>query len=235
MPDTENLFEELTAAVRGGRVAASGFLPPGEAAALAARLRAAGAGVHLEGGYPGARRRVLSAFPEHIPEATVPLAAVYLPGVHDEGELRVSLERAGVGANALGDILAHQDGLSVILLAAAQDRALALEQVGPRPVSPQAVGLELVAGGKVRRRQVVVPSLRVDALGAKAFGVSRSYFSKGIAGGNVAVNGRRAGKSASAEPGDEVYAEGLGRFTVTRVQGETRRGNMKVEVEVEQG
>jgi len=87
--------------------------------------------------------------------------------------------------------------------------------------------------GKRTRQVVVVPSLRVDALGAKAFRVSRAYFSKGVAGGRVSVNGVRAGKSSSAGPGDEVYAEGLGRFTVLTVQGETKKGNLKVELEVE--
>ena len=44
----------------------------------------------------------------------------------------------------------------------------------------------------------------------------------------MSLNGRPAGKSSSAALGDEVYAEGLGRFTVLEVQGETRKGNVKV-------
>lgn len=226
-------FDTLLGAVRGGRVASTTFLPPAEAAALAARLRDAGAGVHLGGGFPGARRRVLTAFPEHIPEATAPLTAIYVTGVHDEAELRGSFERAGVPREALGDVVTHDDGLTVVVLGSAKDEALTLPRVGPTDVSPQEVPLERLAG-RARTQGVIVPSLRVDALGAKAFKVSRSYFSKGVAGGKVSVNGKRAGKSSSAEPGDEVYAEGLGRFTVTRVQGETRKGNLKVELEIEQ-
>ena len=75
--------------------------------------------------------------------------------------------------------------------------------------------------------------LRVDALGAKAFGVSRSYFAKGISAGNVLLNGVRATKSSDAEAGDEIYAEGLGRFYISQVQGETKKGNRKVILEVE--
>ena len=102
-----------------------------------------------------------------------------------------------------------------------------------RNVELQEVAVERVASGSRKRNTVIVPSLRVDALGAKAFNVSRSYFSKGIAAGNVTVNGQKAGKSSNAEAGDEVYAEGLGRFSVGSVQGETRRGNLKVDLEVE--
>jgi RNA-binding protein YlmH len=90
-----------------------------------------------------------------------------------------------------------------------------------------------IASGNRKRQQVIVPSLRVDALGAKAFGVSRSYFSKGIAAGNVLLNGKRVGKAADAEAGDEIYAEGLGRCHIVMVQGETRKGNLKVMLEVE--
>jgi RNA-binding protein YlmH len=84
-----------------------------------------------------------------------------------------------------------------------------------------------------RERTAVVPSLRVDALGAKAFGVSREYFAKGIAAGRVRIDGRTVGKSAEADAGDAVWAEGLGRFRVAEVQGSTRRGNLKVRIEVE--
>ena len=226
---------DLLTAVRGGRVTHTGFLDPDEGAKLAAILRAGGASVTLGGGYPGARRRVLTAYPEHIPEATTLLAAAYVAGVHDEDDLRVALTRAGLPDEHLGDIVAHQDGLTVVVMRAALEEALRLERVGPQRVTPQEVSLDRLGSGRVKRSQVVVPSLRVDALGAKAFRVSRSYFSKGVAGGKVSVNGERAGKSSAAEPGDEVYAEGLGRFTVAKVQGETRKGNLKVELEVEEG
>ena len=68
-----------------------------------------------------------------------------------------------------------------------------------------------VADGYLRF-DAVVPSLRVDALGAKAFRVSRSFFRKGIEAGNVTVNGSAVGKSGVVAEADEVYADGLGRY-----------------------
>ena len=222
--------EDLLSAVRGGRVAHTGFLAPDEAAALVARLRGAEASVHVWGGFPGARRRVVTAFPESIPEATTPLRAVYAPGIHDPDELRVALS-SQLSAEAVGDAVAHQDGSSLILLASAE----VPEEVSVRGrrVRLEPAALEHVASGSRKQRVVIVPSLRVDALGAKAFGVSRSYFSRGIAAGNVTLNGRAATKSSSAEAGDEIYAEGLGRLYLLSVQGETRRGNLKVAVDIE--
>lgn len=225
--------ERLAAAVRGGRVAHSDFLDPADADALAAELRRRGVALALDGGFPGARRRLVTAHPEHIPHATTPMTGVYLEGPFAPDEVRAAARAAGVPAGALGDTVAHTDGVSLVVLEPVPPELLALRRVAGRPVEPAVVPLERVAGGSVRRQEVVVPSLRVDALGAKAFRVSRSYFAKGVAAGRVSVNGEPAGKSAEAGVGDEVFADGLGRFRVVSIERETRRGNTAVVLEVE--
>jgi RNA-binding protein YlmH len=221
---------ELIKGARAGRVLHTGFLEPLEAAALVAKLRQAEVSVNISGGYPGAKRRVVTVFPEHMPEADTPLAALYVADMHDADELRVGLRR-NLDADAVGDIIEHQDGLSVIVLR---------EAVNENPVtvrgktySVKIVELQKVTSGSRKRQSAIVPALRVDALGAKAFGVSRSYFAKGVAAGNVFVNGQKATKSSEAEAGDEVYAQGLGRFAVVSVQGETRKGNLRITLDVE--
>lgn len=78
----------------------------------------------------------------------------------------------------------------------------------------------------------MVPSLRVDVLGARAFGVSRSYFAKGVAAGSVSLRGSRASHAATLEVGDEVEAKTLGKFKLVSVDGTTRRGNYKVSLAV---
>lgn len=219
---------ELIAAVRGGRVAHSGFLAPAESAALAAALRRAGCGVHAWGGYPGARRRVVTAYPAHLPEATTPLCALY---AECEAPVLAQALADALGEAAVGDSLPYQQGAAALLLAEAAGKLPAALELGGRPLALQPL-VELAVGSS-RRLQLVVPSLRVDLLGAKAFGLSRSYFAKGIAAGNVLINGELAGKASSAEVGDEVYAEGLGRFYLRAIVGQTRRGNLKVELERE--
>ena len=221
---------ELIKGVRAGRVLHTGFLEPNETAALVAKLRQAEVSVNVSGGYPGAKRRVVTAFPENIPEADTPLTALYVAEVHDADELRVGLRR-NYDADVLGDIVEHQDGLSVIILREAANENSVTVRGKTYPV--QIVELQKVASGSRKRQTTIVPALRVDALGAKAFGVSRSYFAKGVAAGNVFVNGQKANKSTDAEAGDEVYAEGLGRFSVVSVQGETRKGNLRITIDVE--
>jgi RNA-binding protein YlmH len=221
---------DLVSAARGGRVASSPFLEPSEADALAAALRRTGVGVSVAGGRPAAERRVVTAHPTEVPHAGPRLTAVWFEGVRDEGDLRAAATAHGVAAGDLGDVVLDQDGASVVVTADALPALRALRVAGSTGLE---VPLERLAQGRTRRREAVVPSLRVDAVGAKAFGVSRSWFAKGVAAGRVHVNGQPVGKSAEAAAGDEVWADGLGRFRVLAVHGETRKGNLKVTIEVE--
>jgi RNA-binding protein YlmH len=227
---SDDVGAALIVAARGGRVASGPFMAPAEADALAATLRRAGVGVSLDGGRPAAERRVVTAHPPEMPEAGPRLVAVWFGGVRDEGDLRAAVRGAGLESGALGDVVVDADGAAVVAVAAALPDLLAA-RVGTG--AGREVPLERLAQGRLRRRDVVVPSLRVDAVGAKAFGVSRSWFAKGVAAGRVHVNGKPAGKSAEAAQGDEVWADGLGRFRVVTVHGETRKGNLRVTVEVE--
>lgn len=223
---------DLSRRALGGRVAFSEFLEPAEADALMAELRAQGVRSSAWGGYPGAKRRVVCALPDAVPEATPQLTALYAAGDVDPDSLRVAAQ-AVAEAGRLGDGAQHQDGASLIVLAPMPPELISLRHVAGAPVELKEVRPELAFGGNQRSLPAVVPSLRIDVLGARAFGVSRSYFSKGVAAGRVTVNGKAAGKSTSAEEGDEVYAAGLGRFKIDKVEGETRRGNLKVTLSVE--
>lgn len=227
--------EALESAARGGRVAHSTFLPEAESADWWARLRSRGVAASAWGGVPAAARRVVSARPEHVPEVTPPLHALYLPEVEVEGEdeVRIALRAVGAEETLLGDAVRHPEGLALITLGEAPAAWLVPLRIAGRSVVPQPVPVARLAMGSRKRTQVVVPSLRADALGAKAFGASRAWFAKGVASGKVRVDGRTAGKSTTVEHGSEVWAEGLGRMRLLEVAGETKRGNLKVVLEIE--
>ncbi len=132
----------------------------------------------------------------------------------------------------IGDIIKHQDGLTAIIIDSKKKKLAELLGQGSQ-LELEEVGLELIDSGSTKSRQVVVPSMRIDVIGAKALNVSRSYFAKGVKAGNVFLNGKTASKSSSAVVGDEIYAKGLGRIRVIEIQGQTRRGNQKILIEVE--
>ncbi len=221
--------DALAVAALGGRAVHSDFLAPEDSSQLVARLRQVDAiGVSPHGGFPGAERRRVSVFPSHIPEASPRFVGVFLSGL-DPDQVARWLAAQRIRAGYVGDLIEHQDGVTVI---ATHPLPSGFEAKAPDDLDPLEVPVERAVSGFRSEATVIVPSLRVDALGAKAFKVSRTYFAKGVAAGNVLLNGVRATKGSSAAAGDELFARGLGWLEVQRTAGETRRGRHKVEVVV---
>ncbi len=222
--ELEKIAQKLIKGVDGGRVNHTDFLEPDDAAMLNARL-SDNASISLDGGFSGASRRVLTAFPEHIPNASTELVTVYFAdGSVDK--LRDLLFSKSISPNHIGDVVPHFDGSAAVLLATETETLQSLSELS-------IIDAGDIRQGKTREELIIAPALRVDALGAKAFKVSRSYFSKGIQNGKVFVNGKVVGKAATVEVGDEVFADGLGRYQVVEVRGETKKGNQKVLLNVE--
>jgi len=190
----------------------------------------------IAGGFPDARRVVLTLHPAHIPEVdsgVMVLRVTPEPGgpAWDVQDFTVHLRRLDLPEEALGDIREERGGAFLVAATGKAAQALeALTELGGRPAQVEEVGETAGRGSKTR--EVVVPSMRVDVVGAKGFGVSRAYFQQGIDGGKVRLNGQAARASSDIREGDSLSADGLGRIDFKRVVNETRRGNFKVELEV---
>jgi len=198
---------------RGGRVVQTGFLSPEEQAELLALAQREGLSVAFFGGFPLAERKVAVLYPPEIPSVHDPVEVYYL-----------EKEPPGLG-EAMGDVEPYEEGFLVALLPKGKK---ALEEAGFVLLPPPEGALR-----PSRVRTLVVPSLRVDAVGAKGFGVSRTYFVQGVKAGKVRLRGKVASPKEEMAPGDVLLAEGLGSLRLLEVLGETRRGNYKIRVEVE--
>ncbi len=153
---------------RGGRVVRTGFLDPEDQALLEERARGEGLRVAFFGGFPLAERKVAVLYPEEIPQVSDPVEVVFLK--EEPPEL----------GEAVGDVVPWEEGFLVALLPEGK-KALG-ERVLPAPEGALGAAQERV-------RTLVVPSLRVDAVGAKGFGVSRTYFAQGVKAGKVRQRG----------------------------------------------
>jgi len=210
---------------RGGRVVQTPFL---EAEALEQlRQQARQEGVRLEtfGGLPLASRQVAVLFPEHIPSVADPTRVVFLAYEGDLEALEDKL-RSVLEPGLLGDLEETKEGF---LLATLPKGLKALQELGFQAYEARP---EQRPKARERIRNVVVPSLRVDVVGAKGFGVSRSYFVQGVKAGKVKLRGKTASAKDEIAEGDHLLAEGLGSLVVKRVLGQTKRGNLKLELEV---
>lgn len=226
-------LSQLVAQARGGRVIRTPFMDGDE---IDRRLLNDDDVRHrIAGGFPDARRVILTLHPAHIPEVDSGITVLRLtpePGgpAWDVQDFTVQLRRLDLNDEQLGDIREERASFLVAATGKAAQTIEALTKLGDRPVEVEEVGESAGKGSKLR--EVVVPSMRVDVVGAKGFGVSRAYFQQGIDGGKVRLNGQPARASSEIREGDSLSAEGIGRIDFRRVISETRRGNYKVEVEV---
>ena len=188
----------------------------------------------LAGGFPDARRVVLTLYPAHIPQVDPGVTVLRLmgdfPGGWDVQDVAVALRRLDIPEDQLGDLRAERGSFLLAVTPKGRAALEAATHLGSAAFQLEEVGAS--AGKASRTREVVVPSMRVDVVGAKGFGVSRAYFQQGIEGGKVRINGQLARASSDIREGDSLSAEGLGRIDFKRVVSETRRGNYKVELDV---
>ena len=82
---------------------------------------------------------------------------------------------------------------------------------------------------KVKIINATVADLRLDAVAAAGYGVSRSRMSDEIKGLNVKLNWKEAKKAAQAvNEGDVISFRGRGRVEVTEIRGTTKKGRISI-------
>lgn len=204
------------------------FLEPEQQEALRQLAQQEGLRVAAFGGLPLAERKVVVLYPEEVPQVSDPTRVLLVGFAGDleglEDKLRGILE-----PGLLGDLEETRGGFLIVTLPKGQ-KALTESGLEVRELTP-----DELPKSRERVRSVVVPSLRVDAVGSKGFGVSRNYFAQGVKAGKVKLAGKTAVGKDEVKEGDTLMAEGLGVLTVRKVLGATKRGNYKLELEVHKG
>ncbi len=139
---------------------------------------------------------------------------------------------AGCKREALGDIVFVPEGAQM-----AVDKALVnyltsnLTQIGAAPISLRELAREelLQKEEKVKVINATVADLRLDAVAAAGYGVSRSRMAEEIKSLNVKVNWKEAKKAAQpVNEGDVLSFRGRGRVEVAEIRGTTKKGRVSV-------
>ena len=203
------------------------FLSPAEAQGARDLLRAAAIheGFALLGGYEGAERRMLFFLPDWQEEADASDAMAFLRAAWHESEhpthrdLLGSLMALGVERETLADLIVSV-GVAQYLLdnwTGAGRTALRLTAIGADALR--------VPEQKVKEIRDTVATLRLDAVTAAGFSMSRGKAAELIAAGRVQKNYREVTKGdASVAQGDVISARGLGKFEVAEVGGLSKKG-----------
>ena len=228
---------------KNGTVTATHFLTPAERLALERwKNTQPGCRLFFSGGHPDCERTVGFFLPDYMEEDWLPLdetirafaltAAFGSPGHRD---YLGSLLGMGIGRERLGDIWVNGSTAVVFCLAGVEKHLLSIDRVGRFTVRTQPLALEEIPAPerKVKAKSFSVQSLRLDAVCAGLFDLSRSEAARQVEVGNVSLNYESCEKSdAPVRVGDILSLRGRGKGRVTGLGGTSRKGRQFVEGEV---
>ena len=140
----------------------------------------------------------------------------------------------GIERDQTGDITVR-DGLVQLFVSRPIGQLVSdeLTRIGKWEVSPR-----LASAGEVKvyepnfsETSVIIPSMRIDALIHSVYRLSRSEAAAFVKGEKVFINHESVTKPGrDVREGDIVSVRSKGRFIVERVAGQTKKGNIKIDV-----
>ncbi|MCQ2373221.1 MAG: YlmH/Sll1252 family protein [Phascolarctobacterium sp.] len=138
----------------------------------------------------------------------------------------------GLKREALGDIVFVPEGCQFVVEKALTNYINSnLIEIGSAPVELKEIAVEDLhqKEEKVKLINATVADLRLDAVAAAGYGVSRSHMADEIKSLNVKLNWKEVKKAAqSVAEGDIISFRGRGRVEVAEVKGTTKKGRISV-------
>ncbi len=220
------------------------FLSPAQRAAVEPLLAACGHPKHLfAGGWAGAERTVCVFLPDwQEPEDFDPadvlaaLEAAFPPGAAlTHRDLLGGLMGTGLTRDKLGDILVGEGSAQIVALKEAAPIVLSqFDQAGRYRLKLREIPLAELSPAPVQVRLVhdTVATLRLDAVTAAGFSLSRGRAAELIAAGRVSLDHRECLKGDRAvAQGSVITCRGLGKCVLKSVGGQSRKGRIIIEME----
>lgn len=227
---------------RSGMVCATGFLSPAEQYEIKNRLGYTGCKLVFSGGGKNSERAAAFFLPEYMEEAELDLSeyicAMKLkayfgnPGHRD---YMGALLGMGIGREWLGDIQVEGDTAYVFCMKSVLRHLLGIEKAGRFTVKASQVALSEVPERQVQTESICfsVMSLRLDAVAAGMFKLSRTEAAKQITAGNVSLNYTECLKTdCQIHEGDILSLRGHGKGAVSGTGGTSRKGRLFVYADI---
>ena len=229
------------------RMTATAFLTPAERMLLQTQLHPEyGTEVLFYGGYEDAERSVAFFLPENtgeggegVPEPVKEaISAVRFRSFFGEPGHRDylgALLASGIARDRLGDILIQGTEATVFCLPGILSHLLMVERIGRVSVRAEEIPLDEVKTPERRRKEKTfsVMSMRLDAVAAGMFNLSRTSCSRFIAEGELSLNYSVCLKpDALVREGDVISLRGHGKGAVCALGGNSRKGRQFVTTEL---
>jgi RNA-binding protein YlmH len=236
--------EELAERAERQRVvAATGFLTPAEQYDLAQYFRnRRDVKLHFAGGAEGCERQAAFFLPDWLEPELLDVSEYICAfrltahfGTPGHRDYMGALLGMGIGREWLGDIWVDGDTAIVFCLPSVERHLLSIEKAGRVSVRAQPIALADLPPRvrKVKEISFSVQSLRLDAIVAGMFHLSRSEAARQIALGAVSINYSETLKPDYAvKEGDILSLRGSGKGQITALGGLSKKGRQFVTAEI---
>ena len=138
----------------------------------------------------------------------------------------------GCKREILGDIVIVPEGAQFVADKAFEAYITSnLTEIGSASISLTSISVEELAEKEEQTKIITatVAALRIDAVAAAGYGVSRSRMADEIKSQNVKINWKEAkNASQSVEAGDVISYRGRGRVEVEEIRGTTKKGRISI-------
>ena len=225
-------------------VCASRFLTPAEQAAVRAwSAYGTDCTVVFSGGGAQCERQAAFFLPYYMEadelDVSEHICAVHLKAGFGEPGHRDylgALMGLGIAREWIGDIRIFGENAYIFCLPSVQSHILSsLDKVGRYGVKSRSIALADVPEPERRVKTVsfTVKSPRLDAAASGMFSMSRTECARLIEAGAVSLNYAECLRcDAIVKPGDVISVRGFGKGTLTRCDGQSRKGRMFAEAEI---
>lgn len=217
------------------------FMPLEQIAAQEDALRASGVHYRIDGGYDDAERvrLFMTMFDETPTRADMQLGVIAFHGNtkfinFSHRDCLGALMSLGFERHCIGDILVREDGFEVLTNSEIDDFLL-MSDLSIKRVPMRAEKLDIASWQAPERQlktlSLLVPQLRLDAIIAKVFNLSRAQATEHIRAGLVQLDHRvetAAGKQCNT--GQIVTVRGKGKFILGDIEGTSKKGKIKLSV-----
>ncbi|MDQ0416409.1 RNA-binding protein YlmH [Croceifilum oryzae] len=194
----------------------------------------------LDGGYPVAERKRVIMAPDYfsIDETWSDVAFLRIETSDhrplEHPDVLGAVLGLGIKREMLGDIQPHNHGCDLVVAREMSDFLLLhLSSVGRKKVTVQTIARNQFFYSEPDQvpRNIIVASLRLDAIVSEAFRISRSKSQLMIKGKKCKINWQLVDQSDKlVEPGDTISVRGSGRIRVISVERMTKKGRNVVRI-----
>ncbi len=193
------------------------------------------------GGYEGAMRKVCGVLEgtyaqDLPPEDIFPVQAVTFSFRKSDRlthrDFLGALLALGIDRKLLGDILVAEGYAVVFLLDTAGQLVLGVDKIGKTGVTAESGITKPLPEQKTQKIETTVSSLRLDCIVSAAANTSRERSAALIRSGMVNADfSPCTNVSAEVKENTVISIRGSGRFRLTGISGETRKGRIRITIE----